>query len=153
MANRHWTDNSQRKVSPANGYPAYRADGGKKLNDTPTPPPYPANIGPAGPDLNAVGFKKVQIATEARYMELGTIGAGQAFGGALKSIGPMGQGTSGVDWKTIGQMGEALSKTGQSMDQGKQDQGFKILASDSQGSVQRPESVRLPNRVLRREER
>lgn len=48
------------------GYPAYQPDGGRHLDDTETQPPYNANIGPGGPDMNRVGFPMVKTATKQK---------------------------------------------------------------------------------------
>ena len=117
---RYWTHTRQ-PVSSKNGAPAFQRDAGKKLNDRETEPPYNANIGPDGPDLNVVGFPTVKAYTKARFMRME---GGQDLIGPLMESGHFTSGTGGQEnkWDVaagvkkasegLGKVGEALDKSG-----------------------------------------
>ena len=107
MANRHWTSNPQRSVSSKGHGPAYGRDGGKVLNDTETQPPYNANIGPDGSNLNVVGFPTVKAFTKAKFMLFGDFGSIGAAGAAQQG--------SNANGELIGKLGEALGSASKSI--------------------------------------
>lgn len=69
MSRYHKYVDSSRKISaPAGPNPGSMRgrDGGKVLDDTESDPPYNANIGPGGPDMNRVGFDRVKCFVKAK---------------------------------------------------------------------------------------
>ena len=122
MSNRYWTSNPTRKIESKGHGPAYSRDGGKHLNDRETDPPYNANIGPDGPDLNRVGFDTVKAHVKARFMRME---GGTPLIGPLLESGHFTSGTGGQesnwDWAAGVKKGaEGLSKIGESSDKGGQ---------------------------------
>ena len=149
MSNRYWTSNPQRSVTAKAHGPAYSKDGGRHLSDKETDPPYNANIGPDGPDLNRVGFETVKAFVKARFMEMPNAASNSydkwdapgGFGGPAVDSGPDYAGMAG-------KAGEALSKVGSAMDKGNQpgqipDSG----GGNSSGGIER---VQIPRSVQRR---
>ena len=148
---RYWTHNPQRKVESKAHGPAYSRDGGKVLNDTETQPPYPANIGPDGPNLNKVGFETVKAFVKARFMELPHAGS-NAYD---KWDAPGGFGGPAVQETDYAGMakgaGEALSKAGGAMQDAENAKNRSI--PDSGGGVggSAPVETRFTGHVLRRD--
>lgn len=132
---RYHSHYSQDKVSSSKGYPAYQSDGGKKLDDTEKQPPYNANIGEGGPDMNRVGFPLVKAHTKQK-MSPYNLGTARIAERAEREIDPevLKAGSSPYSDATKG-LGGALKGVGEAIDGGG-DQGFKVF---------QPEYVPVPS--------
>lgn len=90
MANRY-----HNKLTSASPAPNPGSMGGKSrgviLNDTESDPPYNANIGPGGPDMNVVGFDRVKCFVKAKmspFMGVGQENPGVQQGTPMQPMAP-----------------------------------------------------------------
>ena len=119
-ASRYWNQNSQKHIEAKGHGPAYSKDGGRKLDDRQTDPPYNANIGPDGPNLNVVGFDTVKVATKFRYMMPDAASNSYDAWDAPGGFGGPAEG-GGTDYAGMaGKAGDILKKVGGALDEGKQ---------------------------------
>lgn len=148
---RYWTHTRPHVESKGHG-PAYQHDGGKILKDTETDPPYNANIGPDGPDMNVVGFPVVKAFVKAKFMygitntrpsdmagplrENGKFYSDEAFKTQQTEVG-------GIISNVAGAIGSALN------DANKEDP-LKVYEPSGRNSGSAPVQTEFPGQVRRR---
>jgi hypothetical protein len=109
MANRFYTDNSQRKVSETAPRPSPSLGSSGKHQSIPeTQPPYNADIGPGGPDMNrGANFPKVKVYMKSKMSP--EMGSGMPE--MLPSVQPMAQpsyvSNEGINASSQNQMADA----------------------------------------------